>query len=116
VAGGWYFLIRDSGGYDASSPEATVRTDFAAVASQDIEMYNRIIHPQGNLPEASEGEASGESPDYTIEEVQVTEQTETQATVQASIIVSGQQGETRTQSWNIELRTADDEWKIYRLM
>jgi hypothetical protein len=107
-------LIRDSGGgYDASSPEAAIRTYVNALDSTDVETYNRIIHPNGQLPEISEGELSVlEAVDYTLESVQVVDETDTQATAEAEYTVEGPNG-TQTQSSTVELRTVDGEWKIY---
>jgi hypothetical protein len=115
AAGGWYFFIRgDSAGYDASTPEAAVRTYINAIDSTNIETYNRIIHPNSpQLQEVSEGDLSFlENVEYTIDAIQVVEETGTQAMVEADITVQGPEDE-QTQTLNIEVRRTDGEWKIY---
>jgi hypothetical protein len=101
------------GGDDESGPKAAVRTYIEALDSTDAEQYNDIIHPDGPLTEVGSAQLEQlESVDYTIESLEVTEESEDSATVRAEYSVEGPAG-SETVASDVELRTVDGEWKVY---
>lgn len=108
----------DGGGDDGGSgsgPGVVVETYINALDSSDIEQIESLIHSESDLSgeyESEETAALLEDIDFSIDSIEVVEQGDEMATVEATVTTSGM-GEEQTETQEMELRKEDGDWKIY---
>lgn len=108
----------DGGGDDGGSgsgPGVVVETYINALDSSDIEQIESLIHSESDLSgeyESEETAALLEEVDFSIDSIEVVEQGDEMATVEATVTTSGM-GEEQTETQEMELRKEDGDWKIY---
>ncbi|WP_168654462.1 hypothetical protein [Halorubrum sp. PV6] len=98
-----------------ASPKEAVRSYLTATFSGEVQAANALIHPDGNVSEYTEEAAEqSESFNLTIESLEIAEESEDTATVNA--VISANNIETDEQlrrSVVYQLRTDGGTWKIY---
>lgn len=118
AGGAWILLFRDtevnnSVGETGAGIEPAVETYWQAIDTTDEEMWNEIIHPDGLLPEMDDGDLDIVEPvDYTLENIEIVEQSDERATTRVDFIAEGPRG-TIDETTEVELRRTDGGWKVY---
>jgi halocyanin-like protein len=108
----------DSGGdgseTDNSSgngPVAVVETFLERYRAGEAKQINRLLHPEGPDPVSADSAAEFSKLEFSIETIEVTEQTEDRAVVDVSF--SEQSAEAVRMLDTVVLRPSDGEWRIY---
>ena len=103
-------------GEGTGDPETTVRSFIEALDAGDAEAVNALIHPDGEVPPLSEGDAEqfGQA-DWTVEETEITDQTDETATVRSRLTIGipVPDSEPQTEDVEWELRLRDGEWLVW---
>jgi len=114
AAGGWFVFFGDD---SSDGPEAVVREYAQALDNGDRESVADTIHPDAPMPDGPSASAANLMDEGTVsvEEIQSVEIEDDTAVVRAEIRI-----ETTADSdiftSRIELRTQNDEWKIWRVV
>jgi uncharacterized protein YchJ len=97
------------------TPKETVRSYLTAIYAGEVQAANALIHPDGNISEYTEDAAErNEALDLTIQSVEITEESENTATVNAVVsLKSPKADEELTRSQTYTLRTDNGTWKLY---
>jgi halocyanin-like protein len=93
------------------SPVAVVESFFEGYRAGDAERINGFLHPEGPEPPSSDDTAELSELEFSIETLDVTEQTEDRALV--DVTFSEQSDEAVRVLDTIVLRPSEGEWKIY---
>jgi ketosteroid isomerase-like protein len=104
----------ENGGSAEGGPETTVRDYMEARDSGDVEEINSLLHEDGELPAIPE-DAELDVDSVEVEEIEVLNESENEATVRAVVNVrprSPDEGE-RTEETEWELRKQNGEWKLW---
>lgn len=97
-----------------SGPKAAVRRYIQAIDDTNVRQYNSVIHPNGRIDRQSPSEIDRLEPfEYSVENVEIVERTEQNATIRLEYFVEGS-GASETVESKVELRTRDEKWKVYR--
>ena len=111
LGGGWLFydrLLR------RRTPEETVTQYYVALANGNAEKANGFIHEDSPVSGNSETFISiAEQADLTVQEVEVVDQSENQATVRVTVHIEYGTSEEDTQTVTRTLRKSDGAWKLW---
>ncbi|WP_340101617.1 hypothetical protein [Salinibaculum salinum] len=111
LGGGWLFydrLLRER------TPQETVRQYYAALDNGNEEKANGLIHEDSPVSGNSETFISiAEQADLTVQEVEVVDQSDDQATVRVTVHIEYDTSEEDTQTVTRTLRKSDGMWKLW---
>lgn len=99
---------------DRSGAMETARAFLVAFSEGDVDRVNALIHGESEMEELDE-EARAELEDVsvTVEDVELTEESEGVAVVAATLEVEQEDGSARTVPWELELRREAEEWRVW---
>ncbi|WP_440988216.1 hypothetical protein [Haloarchaeobius baliensis] len=107
------------GGEDSDvgdDPEATLRAFLTEAVEGDRDRARELIHPDGPMNETTgdgDQEQNDQDLELTIEETEIRTQENGTAMVIAEYTLSDQQGNSRTDRVEYELRTENGDWRVW---